>query len=127
MGVPAKRAGPASMLPSRSLKLLAAAGAIALAVSACGRRGALEPPDGAARPGPATVGTQAPASARSLPTSIGLGGSAAAPDAAAVQAGDELPLSAIPPAGTEAPQTTARGAKRGYTIPRQPFILDPLL
>ncbi|WP_147024191.1 LPS translocon maturation chaperone LptM [Methylobacterium oxalidis] len=115
------------MLPSRSLKLLAAAGAITLAVSACGRRGALEPPVGAARPEPAAVGTQAPASARTLPTSIGLGGGAAAPDAAAVQAGDELPLSAIPPAGTEAPQTTTRGAKRGYTIPRQPFILDPLL
>ncbi|MDR7038846.1 MULTISPECIES: LPS translocon maturation chaperone LptM [Methylobacterium] len=115
------------MLPSRSLKLLIAAGAIALAVSACGRRGALEPPDGAARPGPVAGGPQAPASARSLPTSIGLGNGAASPDPAAVQAGDELPLSAIPPSGTEAPQTTGRGARRGYTVPRQPFLLDPLL
>ncbi|MEA1832209.1 lipoprotein [Methylobacterium durans] len=115
------------MLPSRSLKLLAAAGAIALAVSACGRRGALEPPDGAARPGPVRSSAQVPASARSLPTSIGVGNGAAASDPAAVQAGDELPLSAIPPAGTEAPQTTSRGAKRGYAVPKQPFLLDPLL
>jgi predicted small lipoprotein YifL len=125
------------MLPPRFLKLLAAAGLVALAVSACGRRGSLEPPDTRADAGPragarasgtggATGGTTV-AGGRNLPTSVGLGGGSAEPDPAAVQAGDELPLSAIPPSGTEAPVLTERGAKRGYTVPKQPFFLDPIL
>ncbi len=44
-----------------------------------------------------------------------------------MRAGDELPSSAVPPAGTEAPIQTSKGAKRGYRIPKEPFILDPLL
>ncbi|KAB1081240.1 LPS translocon maturation chaperone LptM [Methylobacterium soli] len=127
------------MLPPRFLKLLAAAGLVALAVSACGRRGSLEPPDTRADAGPragvrasgtgSAIGgaTVAAAGGRTLPTSVGLGGGSAAPDPAAVQAGDELPLSAIPPSGTEAPVLTERGAKRGYTVPKQPFFLDPIL
>ncbi|KAB1075121.1 LPS translocon maturation chaperone LptM [Methylobacterium planeticum] len=111
---------------SRSLKLLAAAGLVALAVSACGRRGSLEPPDARADAAP-RAGTSSPASARSLPSSVGLGLGAPTPDPAAVQAGDELPLSAIPPSGTDAPVQTERGAKRGYTVPKKPFLLDPIL
>jgi predicted small lipoprotein YifL len=120
------------MLPPRSLKLLAAAGLVALAVSACGRRGSLEPPDTRADAGPragaqaaGTVGTAA--GGRTVPRSVGLGGGSATPDPTAVQAGDELPLSAIPPSGTDAPVQTERGAKRGYTVPKQPFLLDPIL
>ncbi|MGV7031589.1 lipoprotein [Methylobacterium symbioticum] len=115
------------MLPIRVLTLLAAAG-LALAVSACGRRGALEAPQASApqrmstAPGPGTT-----ASPRQLPGSVGLGGGSTTPDSDAVQAGDELAVSATPPAGTEAPIETSRGAKRGFRIPKDPFILDPLL
>ncbi len=114
------------MSSTPALKLLAAAGLAALTVSACGRRGALEPPQTAAPVG----GAQASAAtngSRSLPDGIGLGGGTAPPEAEAVRAGDELPLAAVPPSGTEAPVETSRGARRGYRIPKEPFILDPLL
>jgi predicted small lipoprotein YifL len=113
------------MLPrSRSLTLVAVLGLVAMTCSACGRRGGLQPPDAATNVAPTASG---PASARQLPGSVGLGGGAAAPDPAAVQDGDELPASAVAAGGTDAPVTTTRGAKRGYTIPKQPFFLDPLL
>ncbi|HEX8416466.1 MAG TPA: hypothetical protein VF641_02580 [Methylobacterium sp.] len=109
--------------PSRSLTIVAVAGLVALACSGCGRRGSLQPPETSSVAGPVA---QAPASARTLPRSIGPGGTAAA-DPVAVQDGDELPASAVPVSGTEVPVTTTRGAKRGYTVPKQPFFLDPLL
>lgn len=116
------------MLPRSALRLLAVAGLAALALAGCGRRGALEPPQASA---PATTTTGGAASsvktARILPGSIGLGGGQAEPEAEAVRAGDELAPSAIPPSGTEAPVETTKGAKRGYRIPKEPFILDPLL
>jgi predicted small lipoprotein YifL len=113
------------MSPRSALKILAAAGLAALAASACGRRGALEPPQAAA---PTVAGpAQAVAGARTLPDGVGLGGGRAEPDPAAVRAGDELSVAAVPPSGTEAPVQTGRGAKRGYRIPKDPFILDPLL
>lgn len=116
------------MLSNPALKLIAAAGLSALALSACGRRGALEPPQTTAP----TKGSQVPApgtanGARTLPDGIGLGGGSAKPASDAVRAGDELALSAVPPSGTEAPVETSRGAKRGYRIPKEPFLLDPLL
>ena len=119
------------MLPIRVLTLLAATG-LALSGSACGRRGALEAPQASApqRAVPGTVpgaATGTTASPRQLPGSVGLGGGSTTPDSDAVQAGDELALSAVPPAGTEAPIETSRGAKRGFRIPKAPFILDPLL
>jgi predicted small lipoprotein YifL len=109
-----------------ALTRLAVIGLVALAVSACGRRGALEPPQTAAaaapRPGAGTV-----AGRRTLPDSIGLGGGEAEPEAAAVRAGDALSTAAVPPGGTEAPVETSRGARRGYRVPKEPFLLDPLL
>lgn len=115
-------------LRSRSLSTIAVIGFIALAASACGRRGALEPPPGteAARTAPRT-GLAGVASPRALPQSIGLGGGTAAPEPEAVRAGDELDVLAVPGSGAEAPVKTTRGAKRGYVIPKQPFLLDPLL
>lgn len=99
---------------------------VLLAASGCGRRGSLEPPQAAAtQPRPEVSG--ATASARQLPGSVGLGGGSAAPNQAAVASGDELSPTAVTNAGTDAPVETSRGAKRGYTIPKQPFILDPLL
>lgn len=108
------------------LKRLAVAGLVALAVTACGRRGALEPPQTAA-PAAAQAGTDTVNGRRTLPVSVGLGGGAPVPEAAAVRAGDELSVAAVPPGGTEAPVETSRGARRGYRIPKEPFLLDPLL
>lgn len=114
------------MLSIRALKLLAVASLAALAVSACGRRGALEPPDAGARAERgATQGARA--GARGLPQGVGLGGGSSEPDPTAVQAGDELSIAAVPPSGTDAPIQTTRGAKRGYRVPKDPFVLDPLL
>ncbi|MDP4005258.1 lipoprotein [Methylobacterium sp. NEAU K] len=113
------------MSSSPALKLLATAGLVALAVSACGRRGALEPPQASAPVAPARADSVN--GRRSLPVSVGLGGGVAEPEAAAVRAGDELSGAAVPPGGTGAPVETSRGAKRGYRIPKEPFILDPLL
>ncbi|KQT14765.1 hypothetical protein ASG40_05520 [Methylobacterium sp. Leaf399] len=97
----------------RPLTPLVALGFVALAVSACGRRGGLEaPPDGSVPPGPATS-RALPAAAVAVPT--------------AVQDGDELSPAAVAGGGFDTPLTTSRGAKRGYTIPKAPFILDPLL
>ncbi|WP_375463201.1 lipoprotein [uncultured Methylobacterium sp.] len=113
------------MPPIRALTLPLAAILVALAVTGCGRRGALEPPDAGVKP--QKTGAPTATGARSLPQSIGLGGGSAEPDPLAVQAGDELSASAIPPSGTEAPVQTSRGAKRGYKIPKDSFLLDPLL
>lgn len=114
------------MFPNPVLKRLAAIGLAALALSACGRRGALEPPQPVAplKTSQASATVNGP---RTLPDGIGLGGGTGEPAADAVRAGDELALSAVPPSGTEAPVETTRGAKRGYRIPKEPFILDPLL
>lgn len=115
-------------LPARHLPTITLVGLIALGASACGRRGALEPPPGTeaarsfARPGLPGV-----ASPRALPQSVGLGGGTAAPDPEAVRAGDELDTLAVPGSGAEAPVKTTRGAKRGYVVPNRPFLLDPLL
>ena len=70
------------------------AGVLVLGLSACGRRGALEPP-----PDPSAPKAQQNASSP-------------APDEA-------LPS----PVGTPRSKT----ARRGYTIPKKPFILDPIL
>ncbi|WP_375410461.1 hypothetical protein [uncultured Methylobacterium sp.] len=98
---------------SRHLTTLAALGLVALAVSACGRRGSLEAPPGAAAPRPAN--------------SRAVAASAGTPTASVVQDGDELSPAAVAGGGFNTPLTTSRGAKRGYVIPREPFILDPLL
>lgn len=88
-----------SSLPFARALLLA--GCVVLALSACGRRGALEaPPDPtAAKP---AAGAQQTAQA----------------------ADDEEAEGTLPsPVGTP-----RRGnAKRGYVIPKDPFFLDPLL
>jgi len=93
--------------------MLAALGLVALVVSACGRRGSLEaPPDGAAL---------RPSNSRAVAQG------AVASSTSAVQDGDELSPAAVAGGGFDTPLTTSRGAKRGYVIPRDSFILDPLL
>jgi hypothetical protein len=113
---------------SRHLPTIVVIGFLALAASACGRRGALEPPPGtAAARSVARPGLPGVATPRALPQSVGLGGGTAAPEPDAVRAGDELDALAVPGSGAEAPVKTTRGAKRGYVIPQRPFLLDPLL
>ncbi|WP_232629659.1 hypothetical protein [Methylobacterium sp. Leaf118] len=111
----------------RRLNLLLAIGLVALAGSACGRRGSLEPPGSTSATYP-SVRQGVAVTPRAVPTTgVGVGDRAAAPDTDAVQAGDELNPAAIPPGADGVPVTTSRGGKRGYRIPREPFILDAIL
>jgi predicted small lipoprotein YifL len=71
-------------------------GVIILSQSACGRRGALEPPPDASAP--------------------------QAQESAAPASGEAAPGTLPSPVGT--PKS---GTKQGFTIPKEPFILDPLL
>jgi predicted small lipoprotein YifL len=93
-----------SSLPSA--RLLLVAGAIVLGLSACGRRGALEAPPDPKAP---------PASAK-----------AATPDqaAAADQTADGDENSSF---GSPLGRPRSSNSKRGYVIPKGPFVLDPLL
>ena len=98
------------------------AGLVTLALAGCGRRGALEPP-----PGPVV---QAPPSARearrplgAAPTAISLQGQGASPGNDAVEEEDQA--SAIPSPLPAPPPTRTRN--RGYVVPKEPFVLDPLL
>jgi predicted small lipoprotein YifL len=93
------------------------AGVIVLALAACGRRGALEaPPDPSAAQKPAAKQAAAqPGSQTAQP-----GSQAAGPG----QTDEEEADSTLPsPVGTP----RKRNAKRGYVIPKEPFILDPIL
>lgn len=116
-------------MPARPprLSLLIALG-LALACTACGRRGALEPPGTPVSETAPVSRPGTPASARSLPNStVSAVDRGAAPDPDAVQAGDELSAAAVPAGGDGVPVTTSRGSKRGYKVPKEPFILDPIL
>ena len=115
------------MPAQRTLTTLTAIGLLALACAACGRRGALEPPDALAPSVQRSTGNPVIASPRALPDSVGLGTGGPERDPEAVAAGDQLPASATPATSGDVPITTSRGAKRGYSIPKQPFILDPIL
>ncbi len=68
------------------------AGLLVLGLSACGRRGALEPPPDASAQ---AAETQQTTSDATLPSPVGT------------------------------PRSSS--ARRGYTVPNKPFILDPLL
>ncbi len=72
------------------------------ALSACGRRGALEaPPD----PAVAKSQTQQPGRAQ------------------AADEDDEAEAPTLP----SATPTPRKGPRRGYSVPKEPFVLDPLL
>lgn len=70
------------------------AGLLVLSLSACGRRGALEPPPDPSAPKTQQGSTDQAEGQATLPSPVG---------------------------------TPRSKAKRGYTIPDKPFILDPLL
>jgi predicted small lipoprotein YifL len=85
---------------SLAARVLVLAGGLAVALSACGRRGPLQPPPDA------SVATSAPAAQGSAPDP------------------DERPAGTLP-----SPTPTPTGGKRprGFIVPDKPFILDPLL
>jgi predicted small lipoprotein YifL len=89
-------------MPS-DLRLLVIVALIGLGLAACGRRGPLEPP-----PDP-TAAKPAPTATAQGPVDLSDDGSSEPPG----QGRDGTPRSS--------------GSKRGYTIPKTPFILDPLL
>ena len=92
-------------------------GLFAAALGACGRRGPLEAP-----PDP-TVQAAAPRGVRGAPaTQVTLQGQGANP-AADTDDEEEAPSVVTSPVPT--PPTRAR--RRGYVVPKEPFILDPLL
>lgn len=88
---------------------------LVLGLSACGRRGALEAP-----PDPSTAAK--PAASQS--SAKAAGGDAGGPAAGPGQTEEEEADGTLPsPVGT--PRRS--NAKRGYVIPKEPFILDPIL
>jgi predicted small lipoprotein YifL len=82
-------------------RLLLTAVLLALSLAACGRRGPLEAP-----PEAAAVSAQPRAQAR----------------AASDDDGEEVADATLP-----SPVPTPRRRSRAYTIPKEPFVLDPLL
>ena len=100
-----------SLTPSSGrLVLVAGLVALALALAACGRRGQPEPP-----PDPSVPAARRQAAAQGLP-----------PAQAAEAAGDEeAETETFVPTANPTPRS--RGARRGYVVPKDPFILDPLL
>jgi predicted small lipoprotein YifL len=88
-------------------RTLVLAAAVALALAACGRRGPPEAPPDASVPQQRT-------------TAVGPGPTGAGVDT--VDDGEEEVVAT--PVPTPRP---ARNGRRGYTIPQDPFILDPLL
>ena len=98
-------------VPMPRAALVAAALLVALAVSACGRRGPLEAPGAAAAPAPQ------PSAASAIEGQSNPPGRAQVDDGDSGQEG--LLASPIP--------TPPRGRRRGYTVPETPFALDAIL
>ncbi len=99
------------------------AGVLTLALAGCGRRGALEPPPDPvvqAPPGSRDV-RRAPAGA--APSQISLQGQGASPGNEAVEEDEEV---SVVPSPIPVPPPTRR-RKGGYVVPKEPFVLDPLL
>jgi predicted small lipoprotein YifL len=123
---------------SASSRLLVAAGLIAFVLAACGRRGPLEPP-----PDPAALAAQKQRDERRQRQSgaradQGAPGGATAVETRIPPAAQTSRVEGEPPAPEDddnelpsmmpsiAPKPST-GRKRGFVIPKEPFILDPLL
>ncbi|HEX8166683.1 MAG TPA: lipoprotein [Beijerinckiaceae bacterium] len=123
------------------LRALAAASLVVLALAACGRRGPLEaPPDAAAaaaqRQREEVRLQRQGGSAAATPTGAAVAGQTEIPAVAQARRSegtppepdeddaDELPSNIAP---TPIPTPQSGGRKRGVTIPKEPFALDPLL
>jgi predicted small lipoprotein YifL len=91
-----------SLLPFSACRLLLVTGLVACALAGCGRRGGLEaPPDPAVTAQPARQ----------------VQGETIEDEAEEVRTNNLVPQ----------PTPTPRRRSRAYTIPKEPFILDPLL
>ncbi len=117
----------------RALLVSSAALLVACALSGCGRRGPLEPPEAAASSAPAP--TSGPADSR-LRRSRTTTGQATAPTstlttrpAAVVEdtPEDELDENETIQSVIPTPNPTPRKRNRNYVVPKEPFVLDPLL
>ena len=118
----------------RALLVSSAALLVACALSGCGRRGPLEPPEAAASSAPAPASGPADSRLRRSRTTTG---QAASPNstlttrpAAVVE--DTPEDETTPPDGDDVlasvnPSPTPRRRLRAYTVPKDPFVLDPLL
>lgn len=84
---------------------------LTLGAAGCGRRGALEAPSGA--PQPSTVSA--------TPTTLATRPGAVLTDSPDSETDDGATATFVSPQ----PNPTRR--QRGYTVPKDPFILDPLL
>jgi len=132
------------MIPtvSASGRLALLAGIIVVSLAACGRRGPLEaPPDPTAaaaqrqredvrrqRQGAAPAANPTGAATAGL-TEVPAVAQARRPEGVTPVPGeddepDELPSNIVP---SPVPTPQSGGRKRGVTIPKEPFILDPLL
>lgn len=121
-------------------RVLMMAVVVALALAACGRRGPLEAPltpaEAAAQRQKEELRRQRPGAAANpgdrgavvgqteIPPIATARRSEGEPPAPGEDDEDELPSNIGP---SPVPTPTTRGGKRGYVIPRDPFILDPLL
>lgn len=131
MVAPAMWNAPMPALPGRALILATVA---ALALGACGRRGPLEPPDGSAAiaPPPAASAARPAPTDRRLRTTTTTRGSAA-PTTLATEPGavvENAPDEDEDPNETAlavSPSPTPRKRVRAFTVPNEPFLLDPLL
>ena len=116
----------------RGLLVASAALATALALTGCGRRGPLEPPEAAVSSPPAQ--TTAPADPR-LRRSRAAAGQAAPPSSRL----STRPASVVEDAPDDdeegeseliqsvVPTPTPRKRNRAFVVPNEPFLLDPLL
>jgi predicted small lipoprotein YifL len=103
-----------------------AASLLALGLSGCGRRGPLEAPPDAPPPraAPAAARQAARAAAAQPPSIVTQPGSVTL-DTPEDETDEEETASSLVAPPTPTPVPRKRG--RGYTIPKEPFILDPLL
>jgi predicted small lipoprotein YifL len=108
-----------SSFAGRSLVLAAL---VLLALSACGRRGRLEAP-----PDPIAVAAEQQRQAERDRVKAQGGKPAAARAAAQADDDDDEEEVATGPVVTPTPAPRVKAPRKGITIPKEPFILDPLL
>lgn len=95
------------------VRALIVASLVVVALAACGRRGPLEPP-----PDPAA------AAAQKQKQALRQQRQGASQPIFGEDEPEELPSNI---AASPIPTPSSRSGKRGYTIPKDPFVLDPLL
>jgi predicted small lipoprotein YifL len=117
----------------RALLMSSAAILVACALSGCGRRGPLEPPEAAASSAPAPAAAAADTRLRRSRTTTGQAtpptSTLTTRPAAVVEdtPDDEQDESESIQSVIPTPNPTPRKRGRDFVVPKEPFILDPLL